>query len=125
MGGTSQRWVMQVKDGWHRSKMGYAGKRWMAQVKDGLHRLNMGGTGQRWWCRSKMGGAGRAVHGPAARLGLKAPALAWLEVALALSNLRPSQSRRSRLGSSVRKSGPVRSFALEALRPRPRPVFGN
>ena len=36
-----------------------------------------------------------------ARLGLEAPALAWLEAALALSNLRPSQSRHSRLGSGL------------------------
>ena len=36
-----------------------------------------------------------------ARLGLKAPALAWPEGALALSNLRPGQSRQSRLGSGL------------------------
>ena len=36
-----------------------------------------------------------------ARLGLEAPALAWLEAALALSNLRPGQSRHSRLGSGL------------------------
>ena len=36
-----------------------------------------------------------------ARLGLKAAALAWLEPASALSNLRPSQSRHSRLGSGL------------------------
>ena len=36
-----------------------------------------------------------------ARLGLKAAALAWLEPAPALSNLRPSQSRYSRLGSGL------------------------
>ena len=36
-----------------------------------------------------------------ARLGLEAPALAWLEAALALSNLRPGQSRQSQLGSGL------------------------
>ena len=33
-----------------------------------------------------------------ARLGLKAPALAWPEVALACSDTRPGQSRHSGLG---------------------------
>jgi hypothetical protein len=36
-----------------------------------------------------------------ARLGLEAPALAWPEAALASSNLRPGQSRHSRLGSGL------------------------
>ena len=50
------------------------------------------------------------AHGPScavaisvvpARLGLKAPALAWPEPALAFSNPRPSQSRQTRLGSGL------------------------
>ena len=36
-----------------------------------------------------------------ARLGLKAPALAWPEPALAFSNPRPSQNRQTRLGSGL------------------------
>jgi len=36
-----------------------------------------------------------------ARLGLKAPALAWPEPALAFSNPRPSQSRQTRLGPGL------------------------
>jgi hypothetical protein len=36
-----------------------------------------------------------------ARLGLKAPALAWPEAALAFSNPRPGQSRRPRLGPGL------------------------
>ena len=44
---------------------------------------------------------GKPDYHVTARLGLKAGALAWLEPAPALSNLRPSQSRRSRLGSGL------------------------
>ena len=41
-----------------------------------------------------------------ARLDLKAPALAWPEGAPALSNLRPGQSRQSRLGSGLARPRP-------------------
>jgi len=41
------------------------------------------------------------ISGVPARLGLKAPALAWPEAALASSNLRPGQSRHSRLGPGL------------------------
>ena len=36
-----------------------------------------------------------------ARLGLKAPALAWPEVALAFKNTQPGQSRHPRLGPGL------------------------
>jgi hypothetical protein len=41
-----------------------------------------------------------------ARLGLKAPALAWPEAALAFSNVRPGQSRQPRLGLGLARPRP-------------------
>jgi hypothetical protein len=52
------------------------------------------------------------VSGVPARLGLKAPALAWPEAALAFSNLRPSQSRQTGLGPGL-------------AWPRPRLLYGR
>jgi hypothetical protein len=48
-----------------------------------------------------------------ARLGLKAAALAWPEPALASSNLRPGQSRHSRLGSGLAWPRPWLLYASE------------
>ena len=41
------------------------------------------------------------ISGVPAQLGLKAPALAWPEVALAFLNLRPGQSCHSQLGPGL------------------------
>ena len=41
-----------------------------------------------------------------ARLGLKAPALAWPELALAFSNTRPGQSHQTRLGLGLAQPRP-------------------
>jgi hypothetical protein len=50
--------------------------------------------------------ASSACSAVPARLGLKAPALAWPEAASAFSNPRPGQSREPRLGSGLARPRP-------------------
>ena len=57
-------------------------------------------------------GIGRVVP---ARLGLKAAALAWPEVALAFSNPRPSQSRQTRLGPGLARPRPQLLYVKQTI----------